>query len=117
MLSSVPNKVSAGGTVTLQVRGAQGPKRAVIFEYQFPGQRLQRVHSITDRHGAASLRLRVPKQLPQVRQGHVLIARVHAIVQEGPVRREMWLNLSIVPPGRARHPGARPPPGYPRIKI
>jgi kumamolisin len=117
VFSSNPSKVPAGGTVTLQVRGAQGPKRAVIFEYQFPGQRLQRVHSTTDRHGAASLRVRVPKQLPQVRQGHILIARLHAIVQEGTVRREMWLNLSILPPGNARRAGARPPPGYPHLRL
>ncbi len=117
VFSSVPSKVLAGGMVTLQVRGARGPRRAVIFEYQFPGQRLQRVHSTTDKHGSASLRVRVPKQLPQVRQGHIVIARLHAIVQEGKTRRELWLNLSILPPARSRGAGARPPPGYPHLRL
>jgi hypothetical protein len=117
MFSSVPSKVSVGGTVTLQVRGASGPRRTVIFEYQFPGQRLQRVRSTTDKHGAVSLRVRVPKQLPQVRQGHILIARVHAIVQDGKVRREMWLSLSILPARSTGRAGARPPPGYPHVRL
>jgi len=74
----VPGQVIAGGSVSLELRGASGRGLRVTFELGYPTHP-QRAFAGTDRSGAATVQVRVPRDLTLRR---ALIVPLRATLQE-----------------------------------
>lgn len=94
----VPAQVVAGGTVLLEVRGA-GHALRVTFELDYPTQ-TQRLRGATDRYGAATVRVRVPRMLSR-RQA--VVVRLRATVQETRQPVVIQTNFVVLRPPAVSH--------------
>jgi len=94
----VPAQVIAGGTALLELRGA-GRALRVTFELDYPTQ-TQRVWGATDRYGAATVRVRVPRAPSQRR---AVVVRLRATVQENRQPVVIQTNFIVLRPPSASH--------------
>jgi hypothetical protein len=104
---AVPERVDEGGIVTLQMNGAPGRGRRVIFEIWYPDKKVQRSLGATDARGAASLRLRVPRALPR---GRAIVVRSRVTEQVGGRALVGWTSFRVVPVAARQSHGANAPP-------
>lgn len=89
-----PGSIAGGGTITLRLHGAPGPKRTVTFELRYPGVKAQRLSRLTDAHGSTALRVRVPNLRLQ---GRALVVRLSATIHEGKKTLVGWTSFRVLP--------------------